>query len=174
MSKILLSHQQKYILRVLENLGCVRLSQLHELTKSEFSAMKSGITEGRMVVMLRQLIRGNYDIVLDNGVVRMGNVKVDPLALEAIDVMLEITDRCPAGFTREKESNVLLRFYERQIYTVMRLTTETMPKMEEISPKREERIIWLSESLKSEDCQNIPERQFFAQKGEDGVYHFYH
>ena len=159
---MLLSHQQKYILRVLESLGCVRLSQLHELTKSEFSAMKSGITEGRMVVMLRQLIRGNYDIVLDNGVVRMGNVKVDPLALEAIDVMLEITDRCPAGFTRETEPDVLLRFYERQIYTVMRLTPETMPKMEEISPKQEERIIWISENLKPEDFQNIPERQFFA------------
>lgn len=171
---MLLSHQQKYILRVLESLGCVRLSQLHELTKSEFSAMKSGITEGRMVVMLRQLIRGNYDIVLDNGVVRMGNVKVDPLALEAIDVMLEITDRCPAGFTREKDPGVLLRFYDRQIYTIMHLTTETIPKMGELSPKQEERIIWLSESLKPEDCQNFPERQFFAQKGEDGVYHFYH
>lgn len=171
---MLLSHQQKYILRVLESLRYIRLCQLLELTRSEFPAMKIGITEGRMVVMLRQLIRGNYDIVLDNGVVRMGNVKVDPLALEAVDVMLEITDRCPAGFTREKDPGVLLRFYDRQIYTVMHLTTETIPKTGELSPKQEERIIWLSESLKPEDCQNLPERQFFAQKGEDGVYHFYH
>lgn len=174
MSKILLSHQQKYILRVLENLGCVRFSQLHELTKSEFSAMKSAITEGRMTVMLRQLIRGNYDIVWENDVVRMGNVKADPLVLEAIDVMLEITDRCPAGFTRDKDPGVLLRFYDRQIYTVMRLTPETLPKLNTFLPKEEERIIWLSETLKPEDCQNIPERQFFAQKGEGGVYHFYH
>ena len=171
---MLLSHQQKYILRVLENLVCVRFSQLHELTRSEFSSIKSGITEGRMTVMLQQLIRGNYDIVWENDVVRMGNVKADPLGLEAIDVMLEITDRHPSDFTRDGDAQVLLRFSAQQTYIILRLTPETLARIETVAPKTEERIIWLSESLKPEDCQNLPERQFFTQKGEDGVYHFYH
>lgn len=171
---MLLSHQQKYILRVVDVLDCIRFSQLHELTRSAFSSAESVITEARMSVMLRQLICGNYDIVWENDVVRKGHATVDALFLEAIDIMLEISEQQPKEYARGEEPHVLLRFSAQQVYSIMRLSAEALAGPDTVSPKEGEHIIWLSETVKPEDCQNLPERQFFARKGEDGVYHFYH
>lgn len=171
---MLLSHQQKYILYALDALGCIRFSQLYELTRSAFSSTKNIITEAGMSAMLRQLVCGNYDILWKNDVVCKRHATVDLLFLESIDVMMEITDRQPDDFAKGKEPYVLLRFSSQQVYSIMHLTAEALARPNTVSPKEGEYIIWLSEIIKPEEYQNLPERQFFVQKGDDGVYHFYH
>ena len=108
---MLLSVQQKYILEVLRKLGCVRRCQLDTLVREKFRRPDLEISAARMDAMLRQLRAGISDICIDGEIVARSNAPPDALRLEAIDVMLELSEGKPADFKTGLESPELLRFF---------------------------------------------------------------
>ena len=85
-----LSVQQKYIMEILRKLGYIRREQLRTLVQGRFSELE--ISECRMAAMLRQLRYATGDVHLDNSAVWLGEAQPDFQRLEAVDVMLELSE----------------------------------------------------------------------------------
>ena len=89
---MLLSVQQKYILDTLRKLDCVRQDQLHALVQGKFQRPGFAVREEHMSAMLRQLRSGLGDFHMDDGFVYLARDQPDALRLEAIDIMLELSE----------------------------------------------------------------------------------
>ena len=92
---MLLSNQQRYILDTLRKLSCVRTDQLQALVRGKFQRPDFEIGDARMAAMLRQLRSGLGNFHLDDGFVCLARGQPDVLRLEAIDVMLELSEGTP-------------------------------------------------------------------------------
>ena len=92
---MLLSNQQKYILDTLRKLGCVRSDQFHALVRGKFQRPGFAVREEHMTTMLRQLRSGLGDFHVDGGFVYLARGQPDTARLEAIDVMLELSEGTP-------------------------------------------------------------------------------
>lgn len=171
--KMLLSVQQKYILEVLRKLGCLRKDQLHTLVRGKFSDLE--INELRMEAMLRQLRSGLGDFRVDNDFVYLARGQPDTVRLEAIDVMMELSEGAPQDFTVRLEGPCLLRFSlggdKLRLFSVARLSHVSEPQM--IQRERSERIVWISDSGTPPEGLALPPKQFFAARQTDGSHRFY-
>ena len=107
---VLLSVQQKYILETLRKLGCVRKDQLHALVRGKFQRPGFDISETLMAAMLRQLRSGLGDFHVDDDFVYLARGQPDTARLEAIDIMLELSEGAPQEFTVKVDSPRLLCF----------------------------------------------------------------
>ena len=107
---MLLSLQQRYIVEVLDKLGCLRRDQIYILTRDHFQTEDFTITEKRMEAMLRQLPILNGNIRVDEQYVRYAAAEPEPMLLEAIDVMLELSNGYPIHFSVVRDSAALLNF----------------------------------------------------------------
>lgn len=107
---MLLSVQQKYILEALRELGSVRQRQLHVLVREKFRRPDFEISEARMETMLRQLRCLQESIRIDGELVRLPSAEPDPRCLEAIDIMLELSEGKPQTFTAKCQMPELLHF----------------------------------------------------------------
>ena len=105
---MLLSVQQKYIMEILRKLGYIRREQLRTLVQGRFSELE--ISECRMAAMLRQLRYTMADVRLDGSAIWLGAAKPDFRRLEAVDVMLELSEGRPQDFSVKCQSPELLRF----------------------------------------------------------------
>jgi hypothetical protein len=105
---VLLSVQQKYIMEILRKLGYIRREQLRTLVQGQFSELE--ISECRMAAMLRQLRYATGDVHLDNSAIWLGEAQPDFQRLEAVDVMLELSEGRPQDFSVKCQSPELLRF----------------------------------------------------------------
>lgn len=172
---MLLSLQQKYILEVLRKLGCLRKDQLHALVRGTFQRPDFEISAARMEAMLRQLRAGTGDFRMDGSFVYLARDQPDPLRLEAIDVMLELSEGGPQDFTVKLETPRLLRFAlgadKLRLFTVALLSYAADPQ--HISRERSERIVWVSNSGTPPQGLALPPKHFFAARQEDGSHRFY-
>ncbi len=172
---MLLSVQQKYILEVLRKLGCLRRDQLQTLTQGKFGRPDLEITQGRMDAMLRQLRVGTGDVRLDDSFVCLARGQPDAASLEAVDVMLELTEGVPQDFTAKLEAPRLLRFAldgeKLRLFTVSLLSHGAEPQ--QIDRERSERIVWISASGTPLQGLILPPKHFFAARQEDGSHRFY-
>lgn len=172
---MLLSVQQKYILEVLRKLGCVRRDQLQALTQGRFGRPDLEITRGRIDAMLRQLRVGTGDIRLDDSFVYLARGQPDAARLEAVDVMLELSESVPQDFTAKLETPRLLRFAldgdKLRLFTVSLLSHAVAPQ--QINRERSERIVWISASGTPPQGLTLPPKHFFAARQEDGSHRFY-
>lgn len=170
---MLLSVQQKYILEALRKLGCVRQDQLHALVRGKFPGME--ITQARMEAMLRQLRSGLGDFHVDGNFVYLARDQPDANRLEAIDVMLELSEGAPQDFTAKVDSPCLLRFTlggdKLKLFSVVRLSHVSDPQL--IQRERLERVVWISDSGAPPEGLTLPPKHFFAARQADGSHRFY-
>lgn len=172
---MLLSLQQKYILDTLRKLGGVRKDQLHTLVRGKFQRSGFEISAARMEAMLRQLRAGTGDFRMDGSFVYLARGQPDPLRLEAIDVMLELSEGAPQDFTMKLETPRLLRFDlggdKLRLFSVALLSYAADPQ--HVSRERSERIVWISDSGTPPQGLALPPKHFFAARQEDGSHRFY-
>ena len=172
---MLLSVQQKYILDTLRKLGCLRKDQLHTLVRVKFQRPDFEISAARMEAMLRQLRAGTGDFRMDDGFAYLARDQPDPLRLEAIDVMLELSEGAPQNFTMKLESPRLLRFAldgdRLRLFSVALLSYAADPR--HISRERSERIVWISSGDTPPQGLALPPKHFFAVRLENGSHRFY-
>ena len=172
---MLLSVQQKYILEALRKLGCVRTDQLHVLVQGKFQRPGFEIGEVRMTAMLRQLRSVLGDFHVDGDFVYLARGQPDSMRLEAIDIMLELSEGAPQDFTVKVDSPRLLRFGlggdKLKLFSVARLSHVSDPRL--IQRERSERIVWISDSGTPPEGLTLQPKHFFAARQEDGSHRFY-
>lgn len=169
-----LSTQQKFILKVLGKLNCVRRRQLHALVRERFRQDDLVITQSRMDAMLQQLRVGTADLRMDHELVWLSNARPDVRRLEAIDVMIELTGGSPQEFTVCRELPRLLRFAfggdELRLFSVACLDTAPGELLER---GRTERVVWISDSGTPSQGLTLRPKHFFAARQPDGSHRFY-
>ena len=171
---MLLSVQQKYILEVLRKLGCVRRRQIETLAREKFRGSNLEVSTARLDAMLRQLRAGTADVRVDSEFVRISGAQPDALRLEAVDVMLELSEGKPEDFRTGLESPELLRFSwgeNIRLFTVAELSEPVRPAVEILA--RQKRIVWISASGSVPEGLTLPPKHFFAVRLEDGSHRFY-
>ena len=173
---MLLSKQQKYIEEVLKQLKYIRVDQLHALTREAFLPAMD-IDEHRMAVMLRQMRTITNFVRFQDDIVCYGERETDTRRLEAIDVMLELTENKPSFYSvYALQEPLLLRFTgggenDTRLFSVAwmdipaRIATTTRMKGE--------RLIWIADGIDAERIGPIPKHQFFAQRQPDGTHRFF-
>ena len=172
---MLLSVQQKYILDVLRKLGCVRKDQLHALVRGKFQRPGFEIGAARMEAMLRQLRAGLGEFRTDGGFVYLARGQPDALRLEAVDVMLELSEGAPQDFNVGLDSPRLLRFAiggdKLRLFSVACLSCTDDLRL--IQQEKLERIVWISGSGTPPEQPALPPKHFFAARQVDGSHCFY-
>ena len=168
---MLLTMKQRYVVDVLNRLGCLRRDQLYILTRDHFKTEDYTLSEYQMDEILRQLPFLVNEIRVENGVVRLSDHKPEPLRLEAIDVMLELSNGYPIRFSAVHDEDTLLRFAlgsdpPRQ-YTVAAYSDAAA------AVENGKNIVWISiKRLKPENL-TLAKQQFYAQCQEDGSHRFF-
>ena len=168
---MLLTMKQRYVVDVLNKLGCLRRDQLYILTRDRFKTEDYTLSEYQMDEILRQLPFLVNEIRVENSVVRLSDRKPEPLRLEAIDVMLELSNGYPIRFSAVRDEDILLRFAlgsdpPRQ-YTVAAYSDAAA------AVEDGKNIVWISGmSLKPENL-SLAKQQFYALRQEDGSHRFF-
>jgi len=172
---MLLSIQQKYILEVMRKLGCIHRRQLAMLVREKFRRPDMEISDARLETMLRQLRAGNGNIRIDGEIISLLNVQPDALRLEAIDIMLELTEGVPEDFSICVERPGLLRFSwggdNLRLFTVAALSTPVRPALEILAQQK--RVVWITTSGTPPEGLALPSKHFFAARQMDGSHRFY-
>lgn len=172
---MLLSIQQKEILHLLRELGCLHERQLLTLLRGKYSSGGRELSLAAVQTMLRQLRHLRGDIRLENGMAFLDGRKAGPLHLEALDVMLELTGGVPEHPRRGPAPPALLRFSlggeHIRLFTVAQLTGPSSVQAVQRVPM--EHIIWISESGQIPEGLTLPAKHFFAARTKDGIHRFY-
>lgn len=168
---MLLTMKQRYVVDVLNRLGCLRRDQLYILTRDHFKTEDYTLSEYQMDEILRQLPFLVNEIRVENGVVRLSDHKPEPLRLEAINVMLELSNGYPIRFSAVHDEDILLRFAlgsdpPRQ-YTV---ATYSDAAAEVETGKN---IVWISLKRLMPENLSLAKQQFYAQCQKDGSHRFF-
>ena len=108
---MILTNQQKYIVEVLKQLKYLRVRQLHAMMQAHFGPLGIEIGEHRLNVMLRQLRMASNFVFLKKDLITYGQREISEHYLEAIDVMLELTENTPIFYSQDRLLEpCLLRF----------------------------------------------------------------
>ena len=105
---MLLTKQQKYLLAVLERLGCAEQRQLAALLQKAFAFSSLGDAMRVTNACVRQMQMGGL-LQISNGLVTQTGGQPSPQQIEAIDVMLELSAAQPESFYAV-DQHILLRF----------------------------------------------------------------
>ena len=105
---MLLTKQQKYLLAMLEQLGCAEQRQLAVLLQKTFAFSSLDDAVRVTNACVRQMKMGGLLQIADNIVTRTG-AQPSTQRLEAIDVMLELSAAQPEDFYAV-DKHILLRF----------------------------------------------------------------
>ena len=128
-----------------------------------------------MSAMLRQLRSGLGDFHMDDGFVYLARDQPDALRLEAIDIMLELSEGAPQEFTVKVDSPRLLCFTlggdKLKLFSVAMLSHVSDTQL--LQRERSERIVWISDSGTPPDGLTLPPKHFFAARQADGSHRFY-
>ena len=172
---MLLSVQQKYILAVLRELGCLRRGQLQTVIQGRFDWPEAEAARRRMEAMLRQMCNGIGEFHSDAEFVWLGNTQPDARFLEAVDVMLELSGNHLKDFSAQCQSPEILRFSldgdSLRLFTVATLSDPL--RVSGLARDSPGRVVWISDSGAAPDSLSLPPRHFFAARQPDGSHRFY-
>lgn len=169
---MVLSKQQKYLKGVIESLGCAREDQLVALLRAELCSGDPNAAEDVTEAALRRLRCCWQQLRAENGVYHMTNVRPDDRALEAVDVMIELSKAKPLCVHREKAPK-LLRFSIQEQKVRRFLIAEYGASPEELQPEAHERIVLLFDAQGQAQPLSVSNKQFFAVRQEDGSHRFF-
>ena len=163
---MLLSIQQKYIMTALRELRCLRAEQLQTILQGHFDWPEPEAARRRMDAMLRQMC---------GGLAGLSDAQSDHRRLEAVDVMLELSEGRPQDFSAECWNPELLRFSlcgsSLRLFIVATLSTPSCGN--ELAGDSPGRVVWISDSGTSPPGLALPPKHFFAARQPDGSHRFY-
>ena len=168
---MLLTKQQKYLLAVLEKLGCAEQRQLAALLQKTFAF--SSIDDAMRVTgaCVRQMQMGGLLQIADNIVAQVGE---QPAAqqIEAIDVMLELSAAQPEDFYAV-DKHTLLRFsLGEPSFKQFVIVSGSDPPPEREMRQDEKVIVLLPDSAKPETF-SYTRPVIFAIRQENGTHRFF-
>ena len=105
---MLLTKQQKYLLAVLEKLGCAELRQLAALLEKTFAFSSFDDAVRVTGACVRQMQMGGL-LQISDGLITQTGGQLNTQRIEAIDVMLELSAAQPESFYAV-DKHILLRF----------------------------------------------------------------
>lgn len=172
---MLMSLQQRFLLDVLKRLGCVKRKQLYLLAAKNLSLPEWKVEQRHVDIMLNQLRCCTGEIRMDADLVYYGRASPDSEQLEAVDVMLELSEGKPSDFRLERDECLLLRFMlesegKLRMFSVARFREDTVRLL---PAHRTERIIFLADKAELPVGLVLPYRHFFALRQEDGTHRFF-
>lgn len=168
---MLLSIQQKYLLNVLQKLGCARQEQLYRLFRPVFCADDPNVTEKVAGAALHRLRSTCQQLRETDGVFHLTNITPDSGLLEAVDVMIELSEGSPLDFSRA-EAPVLLRFSVQE-QKVRRFCVLSGGVTEPPQFKSRERVIRLFDGQGEARPLPVSNKQFFAVRQGDGSHRYF-
>ena len=168
---MLLTKQQKYLLAVLEKLGCAEQRQLAALLQKTFAF--SSIDDAVRVTnaCVRQMQMGGLLQISDNIVSQCEEWAI-PQRIEAIDVMLELSAAQPESFYAV-DKHTLLRFSlgEASFKQFVIVSGSDPPPEREIR-QNEKIIVMLPNSIRPE-AFSYTRPVIFAIRQENGTHRFF-
>ena len=168
---MLLTKQQKYLLAVLEKLGCAEQRQLAALLQKTFAF--SSIDDAVRVTnaCVRQMQMGGLLQIADNIVAQVGE---HPAAqrIEAIDVMLELSAARPENFYAV-DKHTLLRFsLGEPSFKQFVIVSGSDPPPERKIRQDEKTIVLLPDGIRPE-AFSYTRPVIFAIRQENGTHRFF-
>ena len=168
---MLLTKQQKYLLAVLEKLGCAEQRQLAALLQKmfAFSFLDDAVRVTNACV--RQMQMGGL-LQISNGLVTQTGGQPSPQQIEAIDVMLELSAAQPERFYAV-DQHILLRFSlgEASFKQFVIVSGSDPPPEHEIR-RDEKNIILLPDGIRPE-AFSYTRPVIFAIRQENGTHRFF-
>ena len=168
---MLLTKQQKYLLAVLEQLGCAEQRQLAALLQKmfAFSFLDDAVRVTNACV--RQMQMGGL-LQISNGLVTQTGGQPSPQQIEAIDVMLELSAAQPESFYAV-DQHILLRFSlgEASFKQFVIVSGSDPPPEHEIR-RDEKNIILLPDGIRPE-AFSYTRPVIFAIRQENGTHRFF-
>ena len=173
---MLLTIQQKFYLDTVRKLRCLRFTQLHTLLQRQFyTSGESMVSENHMAAMFRQLCYCNYDIHAEGGYIYIANAAPDSRLLEAVDIMLELSQQSLSDFKVTQASPIVLRFSlggeKLRLFSVASLSLAE--NVNTLNRQKMEQIIWIADNGVLPEGLILPPKHFFAARQEDGTHRFY-
>ena len=168
---MLLTKQQKYLLAVLEQLGCAEQRQLAALLQKTFAFSSLDDAVRVTGACVRQMQMGGL-LQISNGLVTQTGGQPSPQQIEAIDVMLELSAAQPESFYAV-DQHILLRFSlgEPSFKQFVIVSGSDPPPEREI--RQDEKIIaLLPDSIKPE-AFSYTRPVIFAIRQESGTHRFF-
>ena len=170
---MLLTNQQKFLLDAVNRLGCVREDQLADLIRPVFCQWRPDIAPSLVHSAMRQLRYCNAKVRREENVHLVPGAKVSYAMLEAVDVMLQLSDCQPVEY-RHGTAPVLLRFTVQSpelcsVFLVARYGDRLPADM--IAPA--DRIILLFDGQGTPKALPVSNKQFFAVRQGDGTHRFF-
>ena len=168
---MLLTKQQKYLLAVLEKLGCAEQRQLAALLQKmfAFSFLDDAVRVTNACV--RQMQMGGL-LQISNGLVTQTGGQPSPQQIEAIDVMLELSAAQPESFYAV-DRHILLRFSlgEPSFKQFVIVSGSDPPPEHEI--QQDKKIIALLPDSIRPEAFSYTRPVIFAIRQENGTHRFF-
>ena len=168
---MLLTKQQKYLLAVLDKLGCAEQRQLAALLQKTFAF--SSLDDAMRVTgaCVRQMQMGRLLQITDGIVSQCGEWAI-PQRIEAIDVMLELSAAQPDDFYAV-DQHILLRFsLEEPSFKQFVIVSGSDPPPEHEIRQDEKILVLLPDSIRSETF-SYTSPVLFAIRQENGAHRFF-
>ena len=168
---MLLTKQQKYLLAVLEKLGCAEQRQLAALLQKMFAFSLFDDAVRVTNACVRQMQMGGL-LQISNGLVTQTGGQPSPQQIEAIDVMLELSAAQPESFYAV-DQHILLRFSlgEASFKQFVIVSGSDPPPEHEIR-RDEKNIILLPDGIRPE-AFSYTRSVIFAIRQENGIHRFF-
>lgn len=168
---MLLTKQQKYLLAVLEKLGCAEQRQLAALLQKIFAFSSLDDAVRVTGACVRQMQMGGL-LQISNGLVTQTGGQPSPQQIEAIDVMLDLSAAQPESFYAV-DKHILLRFsLGGPNFKQFVIVSGSDPPPERGIRQDEKTIVLLPDNIRPE-AFSYTRPVFFAIRQENGTHHFF-
>ena len=170
---MLITKQQKFLLRALERVGGLREAQMISLIRPVFCAEKPDVAPQVVAAALRQFSNCNVELRDDGGVIRLqGTERPNGKLLDAVDVMLQLAGTGLADYWRGNPP-VLLRFcVQAQKVRTFSVAVYGQGVFTAAFPPHE-RIILLFDGQGQPQALPVSNKQFIAVRQENETYRFF-
>ena len=174
---MILTKQQRYVLDILDKLGCARKDQLGTLLHAKFYPPEKPLPAGLMDSLLRQFAFCNIRLNTEGDAVFLPGKKPESDRLAAVDVMLELSMATPTEFWAEK-GPFLLHFSVAgdrvNLFAVLhaaRCSEIDVRAPPALNPS--ERVVILLDGECRPPALALPNPQFYAIRQENGTHRFF-
>ena len=168
---MLLTKQQKYLLAVLEKLGCAEQRQLAALLQKTFAFSSLDDAVRVTGACVRQMQMGGL-LQISNGLVTRTGGQPSPQQIEAIDVMLELSAAQPESFYAV-DQHIRLRFsLGEPSFKQFVIVSGSDPPPERELRQEEKIIVLLPDSIRPETFP-YTRPVIFAIRQENGTHRFF-
>ena len=169
---MLMTNQQLFLMETLEILGGAELRQLVALIRPVFFAEKPEVAARVVEAAIRQFRYCNVELRREGDLVYFPERKPGALLLEAVDVMLELSDSGILSFHRGRPP-ILLHFSVQEKKTRTFAVTTPEAELYETHLDPAERIILLFDGQSQKRKLPVSNKQFCAVRQPDGTHRFF-